>query len=170
MNIAMCRIQDCPLKVKCYRANATADPSQVFFKEDPRKDAWHRPSDCELYIPMIIEIPTEVIVGLNPLLQFGSSGVGSASGEMGVLWNAIGAQEDRESLNTLQEYTTTFGDIGNDRVIRYRIPFLFNLKKRWLKFIGVYPVNIPRFSIACGCLFIFLILVIFGFAFSLKGY
>src|SRR5271157_2623963 len=48
-DITMCAIEDCPLKGTCYRAVDQPRHSQVFFKEDPRKDAWHRPSDCKYF-------------------------------------------------------------------------------------------------------------------------
>lgn len=109
--ITMCQVEDCPLKGTCYRAIAQPNYSQSYFKEDPRKDAWHRPSTCEYFF--VEPVGIEKIVRH---VQMSSGSLNLNNFNMGFradFWNDPNLNGDIFNIQSLAERDPIFYRGGN---------------------------------------------------------
>ena len=159
-DITMCQVDNCPQKNKCYRATFQASYRQSYFADDPRKDSWHSPSECDYFVA-VEPIELKTVVKINPLLlQHSSGSIGHVPGLERVLRPQFrDTYADRELMRVIHE--------GLNHSIYYRFPFLGKLRKRLLKFLGIIPIDAER-KFVIRCWVIFGILVVICFCFLIK--
>jgi hypothetical protein len=153
-DITMCQVGDCPRKDKCYRSIAQPNyGSQSYFVDDPRKDSWHMPNTCEYFIAVEVDVPVKVLSQVSS----GSFGFGPVVGAPGTMITRHSIEQICREVMDPTRWTHDFPTaLANNRVIRYKVPFLSKLRNRWFKLIGVRPPNQERKSILSWCLFMFL--------------